>query len=193
MTSIAIFVFDGADELDVIGPFEVFRIAARLGGRIRAELVSIGRNPDVFGNHGLHFHAEKMYDGTADVVLVPGGGYSDPGAKRGVRHEIDRGDLPRMIQEAFAAEKIVASVCTGAMLVAAAKIASGRRMTTHHTAFEDLKAAWVTVVSERVVDDGNIVSAGGVTSGIDLALHLVKRFTNADLAAAVARELEYRV
>lgn len=187
---VAIFVFDGVDELDVVGPFEVFRDAAKLGAQLSAELVAIDRNLEIYGSHGLRFYAEKVYDGGANVLLIPGGGYSDR-AKRGVRHEIARGDLPRIILEAFEAGKIIASVCTGAMLVAASKIGTGRRMTTHHAALDDLKAEWVQVVPERVVDDGNIVSGGGVTSGIDLALHLVKRFAGADFAETVASGLEY--
>ena len=85
----------------------------------------------------------------------------------------------------------IASVCTGGMLVAAAGLLAGRPAVTHHAALEDLAAAGAQVVDARVVDDGDIVSAGGVTSGIDLALHIVERELGAETAAAVAREMEH--
>jgi transcriptional regulator GlxA family with amidase domain len=64
-------------------------------------------------------------------------------------------------------------------------------MATHHLAIDDLRASGAVVVPARFVDDGDIVSAGGVTSGIDLALHLVERFADAEIAERVAREIEY--
>ena len=77
------------------------------------------------------------------------------------------------------------------MLVAAAGLLTGRPAVTHHGALEDLAATGAQVVDARVVDDGDIVSAGGVTSGIDLALHIVERELGAETAAAVAREMEH--
>jgi transcriptional regulator GlxA family with amidase domain len=77
------------------------------------------------------------------------------------------------------------------MLLAAAGITGGRRVTTHHVAIDDLRATGADVVEARFVDDGDVVTAGGVTSGIDLALHLVARFADAGIAERVAREIEY--
>ena len=190
MTCVAIFVFEGADELDFTGPFEALRTAKRFGADLHAELVSAGEPLEITASHGLRFRPHRRYDGSADVVLVPGGGYND-GAARGVRHEIRRGELPRILADAHQAGKVVGSVCTGAMLLAAAGLAAGRRMTTHHAALDDLRAAGADVVVGRVVDDGTIVSAGGVTSGIDLALHLIGRFAGGAYAQRVRAELEY--
>ena len=92
---------------------------------------------------------------------------------------------------AHARGAIVGSVCTGAMLLAAAGLTAGRRVTTHHLAFEDLRASGADVIEARFVDDGDIVSAGGVTSGLDLALHLVERFADASIAGRTAAEIEY--
>jgi transcriptional regulator GlxA family with amidase domain len=85
----------------------------------------------------------------------------------------------------------VASVCTGALLLAAAGLVDGRPAITHHGAIDDLRAAGATVVRARVVDDGDLVTAGGVTSGLDLVLHLVERHFGAAAALAAEHELEY--
>ena len=85
----------------------------------------------------------------------------------------------------------MASVCTGTMLLAADGLLTGRPAITHHVAIDDLKAAGAKVVHARVVDDGDVVTAGGVTSGLDLVLHLVERHWGAPLALAAERELEY--
>ena len=79
----------------------------------------------------------------------------------------------------------------GNVPLAATGIVAGRRATTHHLAIDDLRAAGAEVVEARFVDDGDIVSAGGVTSGLDLALHLVERFADAGIAGRVAAEIEY--
>jgi transcriptional regulator GlxA family with amidase domain len=122
------------------------------------------------------------------MVIVPGGGYFHGS---GIRTELERRELPRAVAAAHARGAIVGSVCTGAMLLAATGLSDGRRMATHHLAIDDLRASGAVVVPARFVDDGDIVSAGGVTSGIDLALHLVERFADAEIAERVAREIEY--
>lgn len=128
------------------------------------------------------------------VLIVPGGGWVDR-SRVGARTEFDRGDGPgttaRAVREAIDAGAVVASVCTGAMLLARAGILRGRRCITHHAAIDDLAATGAVIVRARVVDDGDIVTAGGVTSGIDLALHLVERFGDPALADGIAATLEY--
>ena len=86
---------------------------------------------------------------------------------------------------------LMASVCTGAMLLAHAGVIGGRTATTHHVALDDLAATGAAVVTERVVDTGAVVTGGGVTSGIDVALHLVERLVGPDAAEAAARRMEY--
>jgi transcriptional regulator GlxA family with amidase domain len=77
------------------------------------------------------------------------------------------------------------------MLAAYAGLATGRNVITHHAALDDLRASGANVIQARVVDDGDLISAGGVTSGLDLALWLVERFAGAEIAAKVERNLEY--
>ena len=189
MTNIEIVLFDGFDELDAIAPYEVLRTAAGHGAAIAAELVGAHGAATVTASHGTRIAVDRGPSDAADVVLVPGGGWFH-GA--GIRAEIERGELTRLVVEAHGRGTIVGSVCTGAMLLAASGLTAGRRATTHRSALDDLRASGAEVVDGRFVDDGDLVTAGGVTAGLDLALHLVERFAGAEIAAAVAAELEYQ-
>jgi transcriptional regulator GlxA family with amidase domain len=186
---IDIVVFPGFDELDAIAPYEVLRNAAAAGADFSVRLVSLSGSP-VEANHGLKVLVEAALDRRPDLLIVPGGGWLRS-AGPGVRAEIARGELPARIAELHRSGTIIASVCTGAMLLAASGILHGRRATTHHQALEDLRRAGAIVVDARVVDDGEILSAGGVTSGLDLALWITERFASAKSARRVEQELEY--
>jgi len=128
--------------------------------------------------------------GRPDLLLVPGGGWVARAAQ-GAWAQAQQGAIPAAIAKAYREGTILASVCTGGMLVAAAGLLRGRRATTHHEALAELRKAGAEVVSARVVDDGDIISSGGITSGIDLALYLVERFATKVLAEQVAGNLEY--
>lgn len=184
---IEIVLFPGFDELDAIAPFEVLQNAVAAGADFSVRLVA--PSPAMIeGNHGLKVTVEARL-GQPDLLIVPGGGWVR--GVIGVRAEVARGELPSRIAELHRAGAIVASVCTGAMLLAAAGILRGRRATTHHQALDDLRQAGAVLVEARVVDDGEVLSAGGVTSGLDLALWLTERFASRDIAQRVERELEY--
>jgi transcriptional regulator GlxA family with amidase domain len=186
---IEIVVFDGFDEMDAIAPYEVLRTAAELGAPIDAELVGAHGPATITASHGARITVERGPSEAPDVMLVPGGGWFH-GA--GVRDEIERGVVTRALVAAHEAGSIVGSVCTGAMLLAAAGLVEGRPATTHHSAIEDLRAAGAQIVDGvRFVDDGDVLTAGGVTSGLDLALHLVEKVAGASIAGQVAREIEY--
>jgi transcriptional regulator GlxA family with amidase domain len=178
---IDILIFDGFDELDALAPFEVLQTAAGHGAEIEATLVGPHGAATIAADHGARL---------ADVVLVPGGGWFTRG-DRGAWVEVQRGELPAQIAAAHARGATIASVCTGALLVAAAGVTKGRPATTHHDAIDDLRATGAEIVDARVVDDGDLITAGGVTSGIDLALTLVERVAGREVADAVAWDLEY--
>jgi transcriptional regulator GlxA family with amidase domain len=189
---IDIIVFAGFDELDAIGPYEVLQNAAALGADFVVRLVAPMGAGEIVAAHGLRIRAETgMRDEPrADLIVVPGGGWGDR-SPEGAWAEATRGDIPRYLAEQHAAGVVIASVCTGAMLLAAAGVLKGRSATTHHVAIEDLKAGGTTFVDERVVDQGDVITSGGVTSGIDLALWLTERFASAAIARQVAWEMEY--
>ena len=189
-TRIDIAVFDGVDELDAIGPLEVLRGAAEHGADLSARLVTRTEPLDVTGHHGLRLRADAVYAPGADVLLVPGGGWMARAAA-GAWGEAERGDWPRLIGAAAESGVVLAGVCTGVMLLARAGAIGARPATTHHLARAELEAAGVRVVDQRVVDAGALVTAGGVTSGIDLGLRLVERVAGPEAAAAQAARLEY--
>lgn len=187
---IAIVLFQGFDELDAIAPYEVFRHAAKLGADIDVTLVTLGDVDEVVASGGLRVRPHGRIEGLPDIVLVPGGGWNDR-APQGAWAEVERGELPRLMAEMHTDGAVVATVCTGGMIAAAAGLTRGRPATTHHTALDELRASGSDVVAARVVDNGDLVTAGGVTSGIDLALWLVEREFGSELADAVADEMEY--
>jgi putative intracellular protease/amidase len=185
MERIDIVIYDGFDELDAIGPLEVLRNA-----QFDVRLVTLEGAREVTGSHGLVVRADGAFRDDADAVVVPGGGWNDRGPA-GAWAEAEKGDLPDKLRALADAGAVMASVCTGTMLLARAGITEGRRAITHHGAIEELRASGADVVEERVVDDENLVTSGGVTSGIDMALWLVEREKGAGVAEAVAKEMEF--
>lgn len=187
---VEIVIYDGVDELDAMAPYEVLARAARAGAPVDVRLVTLEPRDEVTGGFGAALRPHATLGDDADVLVVTGGGWADASA-RGVRAEIERGDLPRAVAAAHARGTTIASVCTGAMLLVAAGLLRGRPAVTHKTALEELAAAGARVVDARVVDDGDIITAGGVTSGLDLALWLVQRELGVEIYERVAAGLEY--
>lgn len=196
MTSTArveIVVFDGVEELDALGPYEVFSVARQAGADLEVRLVTYKDQvvDRIRAAHGLVFHPQGRLDEDADVVVVPGGGWSSR-ADRGAWQVAEEGTLPEQLARLYRrGTMILASVCTGGMLLARAGVLQGRRAITHADAVDELAASGARVVQARVVDDDDLVSAGGVTSGIDLALHLIERLAGPEARAATEREIEY--
>jgi transcriptional regulator GlxA family with amidase domain len=188
---VEVVVYDGIDELDAIVPFEVLQSAALIDGAdIEVKLVTLDGAEEVTAAHGLRLIPDGRLGERPDVLIVPGGGWNSR-APRGAWAEFQRGELPAAIAELHQAGTTVAAVCTGAMLVAAGGLTKGRPAVTHHLALEELKDSGAEVVEARVVDDGDLVTAGGVTSGLDLALWLLERHFGARIASAVEGRLEH--
>ncbi|TDD88863.1 DJ-1/PfpI family protein [Actinomadura rubrisoli] len=188
MTAYGLLVFEDAEELDFVGPWEVFTASAMLRDQgDRAVLVAQGSGPvrcakglRVLPDHTLDDHPEL------DVLLVPGG--------RGARET--QPFVPEVTGWiAKTAERVdwVTSVCTGSLLLRHAGPAKGRRVATHWASEDRLaKLGDVTVVRDaRYVVDGNLVTSQGVSAGIDMALWLVGRIHGRDHARAVRRYIQY--
>jgi transcriptional regulator GlxA family with amidase domain len=188
---IAIVLFDGFDELDAIGPYEVFENAARAGADCETSLRTIDETDLVRASHGLRVEPDGVLaDADPDLLLVPGGGWNNrEGA--GAWVEAERGAIPDAIAELSDAGTTIAGVCTGGMFLARAGILDGRPAVTHASALDDLNDACANVQDARVVDDGDVLTAGGVTSGLDLAFHIVEREFGSEVAEAVGTEMEY--
>jgi transcriptional regulator GlxA family with amidase domain len=185
-----VLLYDGFDELDALAPWEVLSDVARARDDVDAALVTLDGDAQVRASHGALITPHRALSEQVDLLVVPGGGWNDR-SRSGAWSEVERGVLPDAIRARHDGGAVVASICTGAMLLAAAGLLTGRPAVTHHSAIDDLKAAGAEVTRARVVDDGDVVTAGGVTSGLDLALHLVERFFGAPLALIAERELEY--
>jgi transcriptional regulator GlxA family with amidase domain len=187
MTTYGLLIFDGAEELDFTGPWEVFTASSMLRDGAdtavliaeRLEPVRCAKGMQVLPSHTLGDHPPL------DVVLVPGG--------MGTRREVSNPALIDWLGKAAGHAAWTSSVCTGALLLHEAGPARGRRVATHH-GFEDALQARgdVTVVRDaRYVVDGNLVTSQGVSAGIDMALWLVGRIHGRDHARAVRRYIQY--
>jgi len=186
-----ILLFDGFDELDALGPWEVLGGLAQLREDVTASLVTLEGAREVRADHGAVISAHGALSERPDVLVVPGGGWFDRGPE-GAWAQAQRGEIPAAIAARHAAGTTVASVCTGALLLARAGILDGRRATSNPGALDDLRGyGTIDVVEARVVDDGDILTAGAPVCGIDLALHLLERLGGPELAEAGAREIGY--
>lgn len=192
MVQAAVLLFNGFDELDAIAPYEVLRMAAARGAPIQVEFVSLEGSAEVVAAHGTRLQpAARLADDQAlDALIVPGGGWWNR-APQGAWAELHRGQIPTALAQCHQRGVTIASVCTGALLVAAAGLLQGRPATTHHVAVDALREYGATIVEARVVDDGDVVTAGGVTSGLDLGLWLIERWCGVDTAQRVERAMEY--
>lgn len=191
MIGIAIVVYDGFDALDAIGPWEVLRKAEKLGAPLAARFVARGGVSSVESSDGLLLtQLAPLEKDDSPWILVPGGAWISR-ASRGAWGEIERGDLPRMFADRRARGASFATVCTGAMFLAAAGFTKNRAMTTHAVAKAALSESGARVLDARVVDDGDLMSSGGVTAGIDLALWMVEKLASADIAERVRRTIEW--
>ena len=187
MTTYGLLIFEGAEELDFAGPWEVFTVSAMLRDQgDRAVLIAELPGP-VRCNKGMRVLADHTLDDhpPLDVLLVPGG--------TGTRREVSNPAVIDWIQATSANVTWTTSVCTGALLLHQAGPARGRRVATHH-GFEDALQARgdITVVRDaRYVVDGSLVTSQGVSAGIDMALWLVGRIHGRDHARAVRRHIQY--
>jgi transcriptional regulator GlxA family with amidase domain len=186
---IEIVVFEGFDALDVVAPWEVFARAASIDPALEVAVVRLDGPPLVSAANGLQVNvADEL--GRPDALFVPGGSWVG-GTDTGVPREIRRGTLPRRIADLSTSARWVASVCTGALLLGEAGILRGRNATTNPAALDELSRYGAVLQSNRVVDDGNVVTGGAVTAGIDLALWLVQRELGESVAHTVAQAIAY--
>ena len=178
---IAALLFDDLTPLDVVGPLEVL---ARAPG---AEIVLVGVERGTVRDPRTHFAltVEASLDEvhTADVLVVPGGFGVD-------RLCVDEAVLD-WIRRVHATTRWTTSVCTGSLLLAAAGLLTGVDATTHWASRDALERYGAVYTEQRVVERGKIVTAAGVSSGIDMALHLLARIGGEQLAKAVQLSIEY--
>ena len=182
-----ILLFDDAEELDWAGPWEVLAAAARsLFPEDRVVSIAEHDRP-IRCAKGLRVLPDHDFASAPplDVILVPGG--------QGTRREVSNRVLIEWLRKTGERCQWVTSVCTGALLLHEAGFARGRRVTTHWAFVETLRARGEVTVLERTryVRDGNLVTAAGISAGIDMALWLVGQLHGVDAARKVQRAIEY--
>ncbi len=195
MYRVVIPVFPGVEELDAVGPFEVFALAAEKDSSVEVVLANATPGSEVRCAHGMCLGDLPVFEprGGWDLIVVPGGAWIT-GGETGVRRMVSDGVLAPKLAEAAALGATVSSVCTGAFLLEAAGLLAGLPATTHTAAIADLRALGVeSVEGYRVVDCGKVVTAGGITSGLDLGLWMLRRDVDPGLAGRVAETLNYPV
>jgi cyclohexyl-isocyanide hydratase len=191
-TRIGLCAFEGMTLLDLVGPLDALSRIASMGfdPTTTCEVIALTRRDDTAGSEilvwsgsGAVLRAGRYRPplGELDLLVVPGG----PSTRA-----LALDPSLRAYLASFPHNRMLASVCTGARLVGAAGRLEGKRATTHASALDELAALGATPVRERVVDEGNILTAGGVTAGIDLGLHIVRRLEGDAVADAVAARME---
>ena len=189
MGTIGILVFDGLEELDAVGPWEVLAAWTRQWPDDGWSVTTIAADGGLVRcAKGLVLQAEHSWADAPplDVLIQPGG----------------MGTRPQLVDETYLAwvrarradTPLLASVCTGSLVYAAAGLLKGRPATTHWASLDRLRELDPSIEvrpDDRYVDDGDMVTAAGVSAGIDMALHLVDRLAGTDRAREVRRYIQY--
>ena len=187
--NVAIYIYDQAEVLDFSGPYEVFSTASRVcAGDNPFEVFMVGETGQVVtARAGYRVVPDCSFDNhpAIDVLVVPGGVHTA---------ELQKPDVMQWIYRQGRQAQLVASVCTGAFLLAEAGILTDQHVTTHWEDIPDLRARYPGLTVQeavRWVDEGAVVTSGGISAGIDMSLHLVSRLHSPELAEKTARQMEY--
>lgn len=182
-------LFDQVEVLDFAGPYEVLAGVTHLDQPL-FEVLTVAPRADISCRGGLKVVADYTFEHCPhlDLLLVPGG----PGTRVS---EEELAPLVEFVRRQAAKVSYLASVCTGAFLLARAGVLAGRRATTHHARRHELQSNFpeIDVIAARVVDDGRMITAAGVSSGVHLALHLAERFGSPETALREQRRIEWPV
>lgn len=191
--TVGILIFDDVEVLDFCGPFEVFSIARPKGddsddARLFTAITIAEEDRMITCRGGLLVqpHATIRDHPPLDILVVPGG--------QGTRRELTNERLLEWIAAQDDRVELTTSVCTGAFLLARLGLLDGRRATTHWASVAWMQEAYPaieTIDTARVVDEGHVITAAGVSAGIDMALHVVERLHGAEAAVRTARAMEY--
>ncbi|MEM8862010.1 MAG: DJ-1/PfpI family protein [Chloroflexota bacterium] len=187
--NVGIYVYEQAEVLDFSGPFEVFATASRLSGESGTFNVFLVGESDapidarggykVLPNFGFSNHP------VIDVLIVVGGVHI---------HEMQKAPVIEWIAQQAGKASLVASVCTGAFLLAQAGVITSHKVTTHWEDIDDLRRLFPSldvVEGVRWVDEGDLVTSGGISAGIDMSLHIVEKLTDQTLAVRTAKQMEF--
>jgi transcriptional regulator GlxA family with amidase domain len=185
--NVAILIFDEVEVLDFCGPFEVFSVTQHSEGK-PFNVYTVAEKSPISARNNLSVNPTYLLDNcpTPDILLVPGGW--------GTRKEMNNPIIVDWVKNQFTQLELMLSVCTGSLILGKAGLLDGLSATTHHGAFNTLReAAPNTQVceGERYVDNGKIVTSGGISAGIDMAFHIVSRLLGEETAVNTAKYMEF--
>lgn len=188
-TRIAIAVFEAAEELDFVGPWEVLSMWAKSWPDDGVEVFTVADSLEpITCAKGLRVLADRTWadSGPIDVLVYPGG--------RGVRPQLGQSVVRARLRDLAESGMLMTSVCTGSLAYADAGLLDGRAATTHWGSLDDLRRLGKDIEvrpDDRFVDTGTVITAAGVSAGIDMALHLVARLHSVERAREVRRQIQY--
>jgi transcriptional regulator GlxA family with amidase domain len=188
--SIGIALFDGAEELDWAGPWEVFSYWSKTHPEDQVEVFTVARDNSrpIECAKGLKVLADHSWDSAPeiDVLVYPGG--------RGTRAQLGDEGVRGWVRSVHERARLTTSVCTGALVLADAGLLKGRAATTHWSDFDELLEIDGSIDARpqsRFVDEGEVITAAGVSAGIDMALYLIVRLHSEDRAREIKRGIQY--
>lgn len=203
--TVGIVLFDNVDLIDMAGPYEVFHVAGYTMRDLRRYLLSqdtpenhpfVVRTVSQTGRplragNGLRLHPDYAFEQAPafDIVVVPGGN-PEP-----IARVLAQDEVMRWLAHASSQSELVTSVCTGAFLLAQAGLLNGKRATTHWAALDQFERQFPQIQVQRTgkfVDEGSIITAAGVTSGFNMALHVVERLVGPQMAQATAQAIDFQ-
>lgn len=186
---VAILLFDEVEVLDFAGPFEVFSVTDELAGYSAFNVSTVAETPGTLrARNGLKIIPDHTLESVPapQILVIPGG--------HGTRALLKKPSLIECVRRTARQAEIIASVCTGSLVLARAGLLDGLEATTHYENLADLAQLAPTAqvrADRRFLDHGHIATAAGISAGIDLSLHLVARLHDVATAERTARYMEY--
>lgn len=188
--NVAIFIFNDVEVLDFAGPFEVFNVTSEeiKPAPFNVYTVAMTEDPVIArGKLSINPHFSIHNCPQPDILIIPGGW--------GTRALLNDEVLLNWVKSQAGSVEHLLSVCTGALVLAKAGLLENMPATTHHTAFDlfqELSPTTTIITDKRFVDIGKIVTSGGISAGIDMALYVVENLLGKDAVALTIKEMEYQ-
>ncbi|MED2002184.1 DJ-1/PfpI family protein [Brevibacillus laterosporus] len=189
--TVGILLFNDVEVLDFAGPFEVFAVTGQDTPISPFHVRTVSEDGKMItARNGLKVQPDYSFENAPafDILIVPGG----PGS----RTEMYNKKMIKWVQERMKTVDIMASVCTGALILAEAELLNGKTVTTHWNSYDRLEKDYPKLKVKRdvkFVDEGKIVTSGGISAGINMSFHLVKRLLGKETAEHTAKLMEYDI
>ncbi|MGB3512937.1 MAG: DJ-1/PfpI family protein [Microcoleaceae cyanobacterium] len=187
---VAIFIFNDVEVLDFAGPFEVFSVTSELNNHELFEVYTVAEKLEsITARNGLSINPSyEIADcPTPNILIMPGG--------FGTRELMNNSVVIKWVQDCSRQAELVLSVCTGSLILAKAGLLVGLEATTHHQVIDDLRAVAPTtqvLENKRFVDNGQIITSGGISAGIDMCLYVISILLGKEMAEKTAKYMEYK-